>query len=562
MAIITETTDAATGLDTIYTLEIGDTFIGSVAGSDEVDRVLVILQAGASYTASLSGLYGGTSNGSLSIANFDQGVTSWSLSYADGSTVGQITDLDVIDNGDGWLVSFIAPLSGTYSFTVDDNQDTTAEAYEISIAIVAEPTTEVFFDQDNTEPWSIYANTYDANGDLIERGIIYDDERRVTTSYVDGTKSTQTVENFGNAYPWTVIEKTFDTNGLISEAVRTYDDGRIVVASFEDGQRISQTYNDIEDVRDWTRYTDTFDSDGNRVARLELSDNSLQIQTSYLDDTKATQTVTDISDNFSWSEVQKEFDTSGTLTETIRTYDDGIVLLSDFENGNVVTETFTDAADIKGWDSYVRTFDEAGNRISRITTFDDGTIETRFFDRDIITFDNGVLTNFTYSESNFTAFSMQGDFVTPLNDIDDDRDYELGQRDIALGPLDDGIRTAVRFTKDDGDTFDFGDFTLVNQGGSDLDGGVQFVGLNTNWRDGGTYAVVAVTNDEAGDLWELIVVSNDPDVETRRSDLSKNEILDYFVDIQQLQIRIDVDYSNTETEDLGNGIGIDDLIFV
>ncbi len=132
MARIVEMVDAATGLDTIYTINVGDTFVGSVAGLDEVDRVLVDLQAGVIYTVTLSGLYGGTSNGSVSIANFDAGVTSWTMSYADGSLVGQIPATSSDSNG-VWSVTFTAPLTGEYSFFVDDNGDPMAADYEMSI---------------------------------------------------------------------------------------------------------------------------------------------------------------------------------------------------------------------------------------------------------------------------------------------------------------------------------------------------------------------------------------------------------------------------------------------
>ncbi|WP_323769599.1 hypothetical protein [Antarctobacter sp.] len=124
--VFLETTVAAAGLNTIYYLSIGDIFVGFVAGSDEVDRTLVTLAAGETYTVTLTGLYGGASAGAFSAAKNESGTAYWSVVYATGAVNGTIAGRQVVDTGGAWRVTSVAPVDGEYSLAVDDNDDAQA----------------------------------------------------------------------------------------------------------------------------------------------------------------------------------------------------------------------------------------------------------------------------------------------------------------------------------------------------------------------------------------------------------------------------------------------------
>ena len=168
MATIIETTDAATGLDTIYNVMVGDIFSGSVAGTDEVDRVLVDLVAGATYTVILSGLNGGSSAGVIGMAHYDTGLRYWSAGYADGAIQGNITGVQADDSSGDWRITFVAPVSGEYSMFVDDNGDASAGAYTMSVNLASGAQVVGTSGNDFLEGFTVHGTTGQASHDLID----------------------------------------------------------------------------------------------------------------------------------------------------------------------------------------------------------------------------------------------------------------------------------------------------------------------------------------------------------------------------------------------------------
>lgn len=128
-AVITETSDAPSTTATGYSINAGDTFVGSLtAGSDTYDVVAVTLTAGDSYEIALSGV--GSGAGTL-------GDPYLSLLNSSGTQVG-FND----DGGPGLdsLLSFTATYTGTYYLVASSFLQGSTGTYRMSVTEVAPPT--------------------------------------------------------------------------------------------------------------------------------------------------------------------------------------------------------------------------------------------------------------------------------------------------------------------------------------------------------------------------------------------------------------------------------------
>lgn len=108
MSTITETTDAAQDTSTIYTMNAGDEFYGTMSGG-ESDWIAVTLEAGHTYQIGAVGI------GAVRTGVRDADIT---LHAADGSVIPGASSQD---DGPGTtpLVSYTATTSGTYYIEVD-----------------------------------------------------------------------------------------------------------------------------------------------------------------------------------------------------------------------------------------------------------------------------------------------------------------------------------------------------------------------------------------------------------------------------------------------------------
>ena len=130
LAEITETTDAPESVATPYAIEVGDSFLGTLATTGDRDWIAVELQAGTSYTVSLSGVSSG--GGSL----VDPYL---SLLDATGSVVAE--DDDGGRNYDSAL-TFTASVTGTYYIEAAAYADDYAGTYTASLNQVVVETTD------------------------------------------------------------------------------------------------------------------------------------------------------------------------------------------------------------------------------------------------------------------------------------------------------------------------------------------------------------------------------------------------------------------------------------
>ena len=126
MTVITETTDAAAGTSTAYTIAVGDTFQGALGASGDRDWIAITLTAGETYNISLSGDGSGTQLSDPYLRLYNAG----------GSLIAQ--------NDDGGLglnsaLSFTPTSTGTYYIAAGSFNDLYAGNYEVTAAVQGPP---------------------------------------------------------------------------------------------------------------------------------------------------------------------------------------------------------------------------------------------------------------------------------------------------------------------------------------------------------------------------------------------------------------------------------------
>ncbi|MCO0615062.1 M10 family metallopeptidase, partial [Lutimaribacter sp. EGI FJ00015] len=125
-AYVTETTDAADDVSTIYSIQVGDTFGGELDQGDR-DWVAITLEAGETYQINLSGAHGG--GGTLHDSYLR-------LHDAAGQLVAQDDDSgQVLDSA----LNFTATSGGTYYISAGSYNDTDSGTYEIDVTQGSSP---------------------------------------------------------------------------------------------------------------------------------------------------------------------------------------------------------------------------------------------------------------------------------------------------------------------------------------------------------------------------------------------------------------------------------------
>ena len=136
----------------------------------------------------------------------------------------------------------------------------------------AQAASRIRFDEDNAHSWADYTQTFDANDNLTDMVINYDDGRMMDRDCVDGVLTSQFVTDVDNAHSWADYTQTFDANGNLTDMVINYDDGRVMDRDYVDGLLTSQVMTDVDDVYNWASYTQTFDASGALINTVYVDD--------------------------------------------------------------------------------------------------------------------------------------------------------------------------------------------------------------------------------------------------------------------------------------------------
>lgn len=227
-------------------------------------------------------------------------------------------------------------------------------------------------DEDDAYVWESWDETFDADGTRVSRTISYDDGRVAQTQYEAGTLVSTLTTDTANAFGWTTIDLTFQPGGR-SLRVQTLDDGRVEEASFVDNVAVSRTVTDVADAFSWTSRTENFDTNGARTERIINDDNGRVSHSTYVDGTLTFTQTTDTADAFNWSQIDLLYGADDQLLRT-RTFDDGRVEVGSFNAGVRATRTTTDVDDAYDWDIWDETYDGDGTRTERVISYDDGRV--------------------------------------------------------------------------------------------------------------------------------------------------------------------------------------------
>jgi hypothetical protein len=97
---------------------------------------------------------------------------------------------------------------------------------------MADFTTRVFEDTDDTELWTTITDTFNADGVWVLRNMVFDDGRLVETRFVDGSPSVTRIEDAQDAYDWQSIIRDIGDGSTPTVETRVFDDGRLAEFTF------------------------------------------------------------------------------------------------------------------------------------------------------------------------------------------------------------------------------------------------------------------------------------------------------------------------------------------
>ncbi|MEM7520268.1 MAG: glycoside hydrolase family 9 protein [Pseudomonadota bacterium] len=238
-------------------------------------------------------------------------------------------------------------------------------------------------DDDNSEPWASYIDTFDAQGGLILRSILNDDGRRFEIGFEDGLVSNRTTIDAAGTYNWESVSDRFGSDGARTEREIVFDSGLITRTGYQEGAITSKTTIDGAGTYSWSSQTKSYDGTGTLIARDLINDDGRVLAYVYVDGALSTLTLTDAPDTRNWDNIFQTFNTNGAMTAQDLSYDDGRLLETVYQDGVRRSETMTDRADAYSWAHYDSIYDAAGLITERTTVYDSGTIR-------VVTYEDGV----------------------------------------------------------------------------------------------------------------------------------------------------------------------------
>ncbi len=245
----------------------------------------------------------------------------------------------------------------------------------------------------NAKPWETVATTYEDNGDVEKRFVVYDDGKTKEKTFADGlTISQKWVDASGNN-EWTTIESTYYRDGTEATRTTAYTDGRLredtffhpgeVEAGFGPGIR-STYFADPLDNFDWENIEIEYDSDGNMSWRWIFEDGGAYRETGfYSDGTISYSARTDRSatesDEILSSEIR--YDTGGTIENQVIMYgswSNRQTVISLYDEGELESRGFFDENDSKPW--FARIIDYGADGPEETLYYAESLVPTAYID--------------------------------------------------------------------------------------------------------------------------------------------------------------------------------------
>lgn len=228
-------------------------------------------------------------------------------------------------------------------------------------------------DENNSKRWSEYTDTFDENGVISQREMIYDNGRVLTTEYSNGVKVSEINEDLGDAYKWASQTKTYamDAEGQKTAHDVIYDNGRVTEVEYRNGDKVRSVTEDLGDAYNWSSITKTYRLD-ELASSVKVADNGTITSSTYAlgGGPRIQLSQTDAGDNYSWYRKVTKYDGEGQKTGREISYDDGRVATTEYVDGVRKSLEIIDAADAFDWHVKSWEYDENGKFASKDVIYD------------------------------------------------------------------------------------------------------------------------------------------------------------------------------------------------
>jgi len=294
--------------------------------------------------------------------------------------------LRVTSNGQGQKTSQVAIAGDGSSVTTNYN----AAGGQITSVINANkagiPTSAVYYDPLNANPWTRVEQSFDANGKKTFERQFNDDGTRTEITFYVATGAQQHIGYF-NAAGQATGSTDFDvTNSQswsrVDYSVDPTTGQQLSVTSYHDDGTKGSTLWDPRNTQPWSSIVQAFDAQGRMVSQIQTNDDGTKTTIYFYTPTGAQQHIDfynaagqvtnttdfDVTNSNDWSRVDKSFNGSGQLMSQSAQYDNG-----------TKTNWFWDPANAQPWSQVIQAYDAAGRLYGQTVYNDDGTrVETSY----------------------------------------------------------------------------------------------------------------------------------------------------------------------------------------
>ena len=354
------------------------------------------------------------------------------------------------------------------------------------------------WDVNNVHDWTQIVRGWDADGDLSNYQINYDDGLAYFETYSGGVLQFK-IEHDGpdgtdGQFDWDVRTTFYDASGEISSFTVQYDNGVSEETYYDDGD-VKSIYLIIDSdydtsspgendgsggVHPWLIQVRFYDFDNNLI-RYEIRYDNGRVDAGAYSAEGSVTVINDPENAYSWDQITSEYDANGDLTREYTIYDDGTTLEKNWADGVRVEFLQEDLQDVKSWESILREYDENGVLQRRVTEYDDGGEKLE-------TWENGIRVDIVQEDHGNTA---SWDLITILYDDDGNKQSRVVEYDSGV------VKTELWDTDGDQISITEEDFSADGSAESWIDVAVMY-------DDDGNF-VSRVINYDNGDIYSKTV---------------------------------------------------------
>jgi hypothetical protein len=251
------------------------------------------------------------------------------------------------------------------------------------------------FDLENLYNWEEIHTTYDENGIIENRIKLWDTGVSIDEAFTSGIRHSMLQQDNsadGLAVNWQSIDSSYDSNGQLDQRSILYDNNVTRQEGFESGVKtfIAQQDDSTDgSAKNWQHTETRFDENGQISSISTLLDTDVYEGSAYENGVKrytvqADQSVGSTAVN--WQTIETTYDVNGNLSMRTTVYDVDVTKGEYFEGG---IRRFTSEQDLSAdgsarkWHTREIEYNESGQLQSRITLADTGVSTSEYFENGI-----------------------------------------------------------------------------------------------------------------------------------------------------------------------------------